>query len=87
MPNYAPSTSISAVKPATAGRRSRRYREVVNAGGAPSEMVIEDNRAHSGHEFRDETEGEHPVVEQRTRPGPFDRGGTRWMSTMPVFAR
>jgi hypothetical protein len=48
-----------------AGHRSRRYREVVNAGGVPSEMVIDDNRAHSGREFRDETEGEHPVVELR----------------------
>jgi hypothetical protein len=45
--------------------RSRRYREVVNAGGVPSEMVIDDNRAHSGHEFRDETEGQHPVAELR----------------------
>jgi hypothetical protein len=45
--------------------RSRRYREVVNAGGAPSEMIIDDNRAHSGHEFRDETKREHPVVELR----------------------
>jgi hypothetical protein len=38
---------------------------VVNAGGAPSEMIIDDNRAHNGHEFRDETEGQHPVVELR----------------------
>ena len=45
--------------------RSRRYREVVNAGGAPSEMVIDDNRSQSGHEFRDETEGEHPIAELR----------------------
>ena len=48
-----------------ADHRSRRYRDVVNAGGVPSEMVIEDNRARSGHEFRDETEGEHPVAELR----------------------
>jgi hypothetical protein len=45
--------------------RSRRYREIVNADGVPSEMVIDDNRAHSGHEFRDETEGPHPVSELR----------------------
>jgi hypothetical protein len=45
--------------------RSRRYREVVNAGGAPSEMVIDQNRRASGHEFRDETEGEHPVAQLR----------------------
>jgi hypothetical protein len=48
-----------------ADHRSRRYRDVVNAGGAPSEMVIDDNRTHSGYEFRDETNGEHPVVELR----------------------
>jgi hypothetical protein len=40
---------------------SRRYREVVNAGGVPSEMVIDENRAQNGNEFRDETEGQHPV--------------------------
>jgi hypothetical protein len=28
-------------------------------------MVIDENRAHSGHEFRDETEGPHPVTELR----------------------
>ena len=49
-----------------AGHRSRRYRDVVNADGAPSEMVIDDNRRRSGHEFRDETEGEHPIAELRT---------------------
>ena len=48
-----------------ANHRSRRYRDIVNAGGAPSEKVIDDNRARSGHEFRDETEGEHPVAELR----------------------
>jgi hypothetical protein len=46
--------------------RSRRYREVVNAGGAPSEMVIDANRAMNGHEFRDESEGANPVAELRT---------------------
>jgi hypothetical protein len=40
---------------------SRRYRRIVNEGGAPSEMVIDQNRAASGDEFRDETEGPHPV--------------------------
>ena len=48
-----------------AGHRSRRYRQFVNAGGVPSEMVIEDNRARSRHDFRDETEGENPVFELR----------------------
>jgi hypothetical protein len=46
--------------------RSRRYREVVNAGGAPSEMVIDENRSQNGREFRDETDGLHPVAELRT---------------------
>jgi hypothetical protein len=45
------------------GHRSRRYRDVVNAGGAPSEMVIEENRTANGREFRDETEGPHPIPE------------------------
>jgi hypothetical protein len=45
--------------------RSRRYREIVNAGGAPSELVIDKNRSTHGHEWRDETEGEHPVPELR----------------------
>lgn len=38
---------------------------IVNAGGAPSEEVIEENRAAQGREYRDETEGEHPVVDLR----------------------
>jgi hypothetical protein len=45
--------------------RSRRYREVVNAGGAPSEMVIDQNRSVSGREYRDETDGPNPVPELR----------------------
>jgi len=45
--------------------RSRRYREVVNAGGVPSEEVIELNRQANGREFRDETEGENPVPSLR----------------------
>jgi hypothetical protein len=28
-------------------------------------MVIDENRSHNGREFRDETEGEHPVAELR----------------------
>jgi hypothetical protein len=53
--DYVPDSSLSA------DHRSRRYREVVNAGGAPSEMVIDENRAAHGREFRDETDGPHPV--------------------------
>ena len=39
--------------------------KIVNAGGAPSEQVIEANREKSGREYRDETEGENPVVDLR----------------------
>jgi hypothetical protein len=41
------------------------YQAVVNEGGAPSEMVILQNREQRGREYRDETEGEHPVEELR----------------------
>jgi hypothetical protein len=57
--DYVPDSSLSA------DHRSRRYREVVNAGGAPSEMVIDENRAAHGREFRDETDGPHPVAALR----------------------
>jgi hypothetical protein len=43
--------------------RSRRYRDVVNAGGAPSELVVSENRSARGSEYRDETEGPNPVPE------------------------
>ena len=43
--------------------RSRRYRDVVNAGGAPSEQVIDENRAANGRDKRDETEGPNPIPE------------------------
>ena len=42
-------------------KRSIAYREVVNAGGAPSDVVIEQNRATKDREYRDETEGPNPV--------------------------
>jgi len=42
-----------------------RYQAIVNEGGAPSEQVIEQDRAERGHEYRDETEGEHPVPDLR----------------------
>ena len=45
--------------------RSRQYRDIVNAGGVPSENVIDENRARNGRDFRDETEGEHPITELR----------------------
>jgi hypothetical protein len=56
---YVPVTELPA------DHRSRRYRDIVNDGGAPSEMVIDDNRAARGREFRDETAGAHPIPELR----------------------
>jgi hypothetical protein len=41
------------------------YQKVVNAGGAPSEDVIDQNRSQAGNEFRDETEGDHPIIDLR----------------------
>lgn len=41
------------------------YQKTVNAGGNPSEQVIDENRAHSGRDYRDETEGDHPITDLR----------------------
>ena len=46
-----------------------RMQETVNAGGAPSEQVIRANRASSGSEYRDETEGPHPIIDLRSPEG------------------
>jgi hypothetical protein len=50
--------------------KNHRYFDVqnrVNAnGGAPSDQVIDLNRREHGHEYRDETEGEHPVASLRS---------------------
>jgi hypothetical protein len=37
------------------------YQNTVNAGGAPSELVIDETRQERGRDFRDETEGAHPI--------------------------
>ena len=42
-----------------------RYQDTVNGGGNPSEWVIEQNREKQGREYRDETEGENPIVDLR----------------------
>jgi hypothetical protein len=42
-----------------------RYQEIVNAGAAPSEMVIDQMRDQRGREYRDETEGTHPIPDLR----------------------
>jgi hypothetical protein len=38
-----------------------RVQDIVNADGAPSEMVIDETRAERGRDYRDETEGQHPI--------------------------
>ena len=47
------------------GHRYFEYQKIVNEGGAPSEEVIEMAVARDGIDIRDETEGEHPVVDLR----------------------
>jgi hypothetical protein len=37
------------------------YQRITNEGGAPSELVVNMDREQRGEEYRDETEGEHPV--------------------------
>jgi hypothetical protein len=42
------------------------YQATVNEGGSPTEDVIDEDRAkHGGAEYRDETEGQHPVADLR----------------------
>jgi hypothetical protein len=41
------------------------YQKAVNARGNPSEQVIDENRARSGRDYRDETEGDHPITDLR----------------------
>jgi len=45
--------------------RYYRYQETVNAGGAPSEQVIDETRRERDRDYRDETEGPHPIPELR----------------------
>jgi hypothetical protein len=45
------------------------FQEVVNAGGTPSEQVIDQNRTANGAEYRDETEGPHPFFPMPARSG------------------
>jgi hypothetical protein len=44
-----------------AGHRYFEYQRKVNAGGAPSEQVIDQNREKNGREYRFATDGPHPV--------------------------
>jgi hypothetical protein len=45
--------------------RSLAYQELVNAGGSPTEQVIEMNRETQGREYRLQPEGEHPIADLR----------------------
>ena len=44
-----------------------RYQDTVNAGGVPSQQVVERNAEQHGRDYRDETEGQNPVVDLRDR--------------------
>ena len=41
------------------------FQELVNRRGVPTEQVIDDNRAENTHDYRDETEGTHPIENLR----------------------
>jgi hypothetical protein len=44
------------------------YQATVNEGGTPSEEVVQQHRQQRGDEYRDETEGEHPIADLRSQP-------------------
>jgi hypothetical protein len=41
------------------------FQAVMNGDGVPSEQVVNDDRAESGQEYRDETDGDNPIEELR----------------------
>jgi hypothetical protein len=49
------------------------YQETVNAGGVPTEQIIDMNREAQSREYRSQTEGEHPVTDLR-EPASAGRG-------------
>lgn len=53
----------------TPGHRYFAYQKTVNAGGTPSEQVIDENRAKSSREYREEIEGDprSPTYAPRSR--------------------
>jgi hypothetical protein len=59
------------------GHRFFEFQETVNAGGVPSEQVIDRNRSANGREYRDETEGEHPAHPMPDQIPAHSRGGVR----------
>jgi hypothetical protein len=58
-PDYVP------VQALPADHRYFEYQNIVNAGGVPSEQVIEMNREAQGREYRLQPEGEHPIADLR----------------------
>ncbi|MCA1843158.1 MAG: hypothetical protein LC792_08190, partial [Actinobacteria bacterium] len=58
-PDYVPLDSLPA------DHRSAQYQQTVNAGGNPTEQVIEMNREAQGREYRLQPEGEHPIADLR----------------------
>jgi hypothetical protein len=58
-PDYVPLETLPS------GHRYFDYQKKVNAGGNPSERVIEENREVQGREYRLQPEGEHPVADLR----------------------
>jgi hypothetical protein len=59
------STEYIDVDDLPADHRYFTIQQVVNDGGTPSEQVIDMNREAQGREYRDETEGDHPVPDLR----------------------
>lgn len=49
--------------------RYQQCQKILNAKGAPSEDVINQNLSKSGHEYRQELAGQHPIKELRAKKG------------------
>jgi hypothetical protein len=49
------------------GHRYWAYQQTVNEGGTPSEAIVDLDRRERGEEYRDETEGDHPIERLRLR--------------------
>jgi hypothetical protein len=62
-PDYVPLQALPA------DHRYFAHQKLVNAGGNPTEQVIDQNRAAQGREYRLQPEGEHPVAELREPAG------------------
>jgi hypothetical protein len=42
-----------------------KFQETVNAGGNPSEQIVDEDRQARGLEYRDETDGDNPIIDLR----------------------